>query len=66
MKEKHWFLITFGGLWSISSGLAFRNIIWVIIGILLFGYGLKLRRLKYKSNNGGNLKWHLTKKQNEM
>lgn len=64
MKEKYWFLIFIGGLWSIISGLAFHNFIWVIIGIILIGYGSKLRRLKYK--NGGNLKWHLTKKQSVM
>ena len=48
MKTKYWFLITFGGLWAMGSGFAFRNIIWVIIGIFLLGYGLKLRRLAKK------------------
>lgn len=44
-----------GGLWAIGSGLAFRNIIWLIIGIFLFGYSLKLRKIKYKLNIRGNL-----------
>ncbi len=66
MKEKYWILFFIGGLWSICSGLVFNNIIWVIIGVFLFIYSFKLRILKNKLNNGGNLKWHLTKKQNEM
>lgn len=65
MKTKYWFLIFVGGLWSIFSGLAFHNIIWVIIGIFLFVYGLKLRKSK-ENINGGTQKWYLTKKQNEM
>ena len=64
MKTKHWPLIFIGGLWTFSSGLVFSNIIWAIIGIILLIYSLKLRRLKHKY--GGNQKWHLIKKQNEM
>ena len=66
MKTKYWPSFVIGGLWAIGSGIAFRNIIWVIIGIFLFVYGLKLRRFKKENNIGGNLKWHLAKKQNEM
>ena len=55
MKTKYWPLIFIGGLWAFSSGLVFSNIIWVIIGILLLIYSLKLRKLKHK--HGGNLKW---------
>ena len=66
MKEKYWIILIIIGIMFTVDGFTMHNLIFVIIGFILLVYGFKLRILKNKLNNGGNLKWHLTKKQNEM